>query len=293
MSSDAPGPRLPAGACDSHMHVFGPPDRFPGAPDRTYDPRERSLAEYEAVARRLGLERVVFVQPSAYGTDNSCLLDALRQRPDTARAVAVVDPACDRATLEEMHRLGVRGLRLNLMTPRITSASAARRRLEQAARMVEGLGWHVQIYADLDIVETSAPAVRELAVPVVFDHMGGAQEETGPFATGFRTLLSLVADGAAWVKLSGADIVTWQNSDFSGATAFARDLIDASPDRLVWGTDWPHLVHQSSGSGDDAPPAAFRAVDEASQLRFLTEWAGDDDTLRRILVTNPASLYQF
>jgi predicted TIM-barrel fold metal-dependent hydrolase len=285
--------QVPPGSCDCHMHVFGPPERYRGAPDRSYDPRERTLAEYEDLVRALGFERVVLVQPSAYGTDNSCLLDALRLRPQTARAVVVIGEEHDASALRTMHEAGVRGARLNLMTPRATDGSAARIRLEETARRIEPFGWHLQIYANLDLVRAVAPALKDLGLPVVFDHMGGATQDGGRNAPGFDALLSELADGRCWVKLSGADIVTWQNSDFSEATPFATALIAANERQVVWGSDWPHLAHQSAGTGADAPPAAYRPVNERALLRFLREWAGDDRTWRRILVENPQRLYQF
>lgn len=284
---------VPPGSCDCHMHVFGPPERYKGAPDRSYDPRERRLSDYEDLAGTLGFERVVFVQPSAYGTDNACLLDALRVRPETARAVVVIGEEHDASALRALHEAGARGARLNLMTPRVTDGHAAKARLEETARRIAPLGWHLQIYADLEVVGMVAPALRTISVPIVFDHMGGAMKAVGPQAPGFQTLLSELADGRCWVKLSGADIVTWESADFSAATPFATALISANERQLVWGSDWPHLVHQSAGTGDNAPPAAFRPVDERSLLRFLRQWAGSEETWRRILVENPQRLYQF
>jgi predicted TIM-barrel fold metal-dependent hydrolase len=287
-------PPLPPLACDSHMHIFGPPQRFPGAPGRTYDPREKPLADYEAVAGPLGLKRFVLVQPSAYATDNACLMETLRHRPDAARAVVVLpQEGCGRAALEEMHAAGVRGVRLNLMTPRIEDRALARQRLDAAARMVARFGWHIQIYADLALVKTIAPACRDIGVPVVFDHMAGAKAATGAAADGWDDLLRLLADGTCWVKLSGADIVTWEGRDFSGATPFAEALVAANDRQLVWGSDWPHLVHHASGTGDAAPPAGFRPVDEAALLGFLHRWCGTAARWRAILSENPARLYDF
>jgi predicted TIM-barrel fold metal-dependent hydrolase len=286
-------PVLPPLACDSHMHVFGPPERFPGAPDRTYDPREKQLAEYSRLASSLGLQRLVLVQPSAYGTDNACLLEALQQRQGDARAVVVLAETAPRAELEALHAAGVRGVRLNLMTPRIEDAGIGRRRLEAAARMVGDLGWHIQIYADLALIRTIAPACRDLGVPVVFDHMGGGKAARGTSEAGWDDLLRLLADGRCWVKLSGADIATWEGSDFTAATPFADALIGTNVRQLVWGSDWPHLVHHASGIGDEAPPAGFRPVDETALLRFLHRWCGSAARWQAVLSDNPARLYDF
>jgi predicted TIM-barrel fold metal-dependent hydrolase len=281
------------GICDSHMHVFGPVDRYPGAPDRTYTPSQMGLAEYASISAKLGIERVVIVQPSAYGTDNRSTLDGLAALGEKGRAVVVIDDTFSDETLADFDRRGVRGIRLNLMTPRITDSAAAEATLLRAAERIAALGWHIQIYADPDLVALLEPAVRKSGVPVVFDHMGGAKAAAGADVPGFQSLLGLLRDGLCWVKLSGADIVTWQNSDFSSATPFARALIDANSERLVWGTDWPHLVHHASGRGDAAPPAGYRPVLEDKLMEALVQWAGDADTLRAILVDNPARLYRF
>ena len=287
-----PAPHFP-GLTDCHMHVFGPVDRYPGAPDRTYQTEQMGLPEYAAVAARLGVERIVIVQPSAYGTDNSSTLDGLKALGARGRAVAVIDDSFSDETLADFHKQGVRGIRLNLMTPRITDASAAEATLLRAAARIAKLGWHIQIYADLDLVALLAPAARKSAVPVVFDHMGGSKADAGPGVPGFGVLVDLLKEGKCWVKLSGADIVTWENSDFSRATPFASALVAANPRQLVWGSDWPHLVHHHSGRGNDAPPAGYRPVNEEKLIEALAGWAGDEATLRAILVDNPARLYDF
>ncbi len=284
---------VPPLACDSHMHVFGPPDRYPGAPGRTYSPSTKSFREYRSVADRLGLQRTVFVQPSAYGTDNRALMDALGAGDASLRAVAVIDEMYEPATLQRMHEAGVRGVRLNLLTPRITDTSAARTILERAAAQIAPLGWHVQIYGDGEILSAVAPVLPDLPVPVVFDHMGGARVRSGPDSAGFRTLCALLARGHCWAKLSGADIVAGNDHDLGGAIVFARALVTANPSRLVWGSDWPHLVHQHAGTGEAAPPAAYRPVDEAALLNVLRASVGDEESWRAILVDNPARLYGF
>jgi predicted TIM-barrel fold metal-dependent hydrolase len=275
------------------MHVFGPPERYPAAPNRTYQTSEKGFADYQEMADRLGIERVVIVQPSAYGTDNRCTLDALRTRGAATRAVVVVDPTIADDELTAMDRLGVRGVRLNLMSPRIEDPATAADALDAVAARIERLGWHIQIYADLDLVTVLAPAVRQARVPVVFDHMAGAKATGSADDPRFQLLLDLLAAGRCWVKLSGADIVTWENRDFSGASPFAQALIAANSRQLVWGTDWPHLVHHASGLGDAAPPAGYRPVDEEALFASLRGWAGDEATARAILVDNPARLYRF
>jgi predicted TIM-barrel fold metal-dependent hydrolase len=281
------------GICDCHMHVFGPPERYPGAPDRTYDPTEKGLDHYGPVAGGLGIDRFVVVQPSAYGTDNRCTLDVLRAHPATTRGVVVIDDAVADDTLAEMDELGVRGVRLNLKTPAVTDPEEAGIRIQQAAERIAFLGWHLQTYVDVSLIPSLAPAVRSSPVPVVFDHMGGARADVRPADSRFRSLLELLSAGHCWVKLSGADRVTGDDLDFAAAAPFARALIEANPRRLVWGTDWPHLADGPGPTGAAAPPAVHRAVSERRLLRAFESWAVAPITRRRILTGNPAELYRF
>jgi predicted TIM-barrel fold metal-dependent hydrolase len=277
------------------MHVFGPTAVYPGAPDRTYTPMDKPLAGYDASVASLGFQRLVFVQPSAYGTDNRCLLDAMKIRPNT-RAVAVIDPAIGDDELRSMDAAGVRGIRLNLMTPRLPDLSALGATLRRAADRVGSLGWHIQIYADTEIVTALAPAIRTLGIPLVLDHMGGVRTKDGSKQAGFDVVLDLLSSGACWVKVSGADIasgMTGKDSDLWDAQPFARALIAANPANVLWGSDWPHLVHQHGGIGDAAPPAGYRPVGDRALVQLFWEAAGDDATRRRILVDNPARLYRF
>jgi predicted TIM-barrel fold metal-dependent hydrolase len=288
MASEIPQP-----ACDTHMHVFGPPAQYPGAPTRQYSPTLMPYEAYAPLARRLGIERVVLVQPSAYGTDNRCLLDTLRAHPKHLRGVVVIEPGIGDAELDAMHALGVRGVRLNLMSPRVTSVAEAQRLLEPVAARAARLGWHLQIYADPDIVAPIATVLARLPVPVVLDHMAGVRARQGVDHPGFVALLDLLAAGGCWVKLSGADIVTDFAAAYDAAAPFMRALVAANPAQLVWGTDWPHLVHHHGAMGDAAPPAGYRPVDEPALLRLLQECVPEADTLRRILVDNPRALYDF
>lgn len=281
------------GVCDCHMHVFGRPEQYPAGPKRSYTPTEKGLDDYQTIAARVGIQRVVIVQPSAYGTDNRCTLDALRRRGEATRAVAVVDPAVSDQELAAMNRLGVRGIRLNAVTRGGADPEGVGEQLRLLARRIHPLGWHVQLYAGPDLVARLAPVVRDSPVPVVFDHMGGARATQRPDDGRFQVLLELLGEGRCWVKLSGADRVTGRDQDFTDAGPFARALIAANADQVVWGSDWPHLGDHGGGTGDAAPPAEYRPVPEAGLLAALEEWAQDAITLRRILVDNPARLYGF
>ena len=192
-----------------------------------------------------------------------------------------------------MHALGVRGVRLNLMSPRVSDVATAEQMLKPIAARIGRLGWHIQIYADPGIIAPIAPVIRRLQVPVVLNHMAGVRDHQGVGHPDFVALLDLLSGGGCWVKLSGADIVTKRDRDFAAAAPFMRALVAANADRLVWGTDWPHLVHHSGARGDAAPPAGYRAVDDSALLQLLCDGAPEEPTLRRILVDNPQRLYAF
>jgi predicted TIM-barrel fold metal-dependent hydrolase len=286
-------PVVPSLSCDSHMHVLGAIERYPAAPNRLYTPTVMPLESYQRVATGLGLQRVVFVQPSAYGTDNRCMMDALQRCPGFARGVVVIETAISDNELHAMHEAGVRGIRLNLMTPRIEDAATAERLLGEAVARIKKFGWHIQIYADPTIVADIAPIIRKVEVPVVLDHMAGARADRGIEDRDFVALLDLLREGLCWVKVSGADILTCRDDGFAGPAApFVRALIEANSRQVVWGTDWPHLVHHAGASGDAAPLAGYRPVNESESLWLLRDCA-DDEEFSRVLVENPAALYGF
>jgi predicted TIM-barrel fold metal-dependent hydrolase len=272
---------VPPLACDSHMHVFGPLERYPGAPGRTYTPSAKRLEEYHRVANRLGLQRTVLVQPSAFGNDNRAMLDTQGRGHLSLRGVDMIDESCGPAALHRMHQAGVRGVRLNLLMPRITDIKAACPILECAAAQVAPLDWHVQIHCDGEILFVIAPLLADLPVPVVFEHMGGVRSFDGLENVSFRALCNLLARGQCWAKFSGADIATGNDSDLGGATPYARTLVAGNVSRLVWGSDRPHLTHQHAGIGEAAPPEVLRAS------------VTDESGWPTILVDTPAQLYGF
>jgi predicted TIM-barrel fold metal-dependent hydrolase len=264
------------GACDCHVHVFGPPERYPFSPARKYTPPQAGIDQLLALQQRLDLERVVVVQASPYGTDNRCLLDSLQRLGRRARGVAVIDQD---TSLIPMHGLGVRGVRINLQTGGERDPAAARRLIEQAARRVAPLGWHLQLWTDAPMLAALHDYLAELPVPLVVDHFGLARslQEAAP-------LLSLLGRGNTWIKLSAPHRVG------GDVDRLARAFIAARAERLVWGTDWPH-----PGMGPRSPEAIqpFDGIDDAAALARLERWAGDESVVRRILVDNPARLYDF
>ena len=291
---------LPPLSCDAHIHVLGPLARYPGAPGRQYQPREKRFDEYRRIAHALGLARAVLVQPSAYGTDNRAMLDTLREHPGTTRGVAVIDPATPARDLDEMHDLGVRGVRLNLMNPRVRSPGEARNAIEPVVGRIARFGWHLQIYADPEVIAPVGEVLATCGVPVVLDHCAGARTRLGVDDRHFAALVALYARGDCWVKISGADIVAGQGTNASPvaegelepAAPFVRAFVEAGSSRLVWGSDWPHLFHFHGATGDAAPEPIFRPVEERALVRLLQKSAGADDC-RRILADNPALLYDF
>src|SRR3954463_2720255 len=193
---------VPDGACDCHTHVFGDPRRFAFAAARTYTPEPASVDEMRTLHRALHTTRVVIVQPSVYGTDNACTLDAIKQLGSNARGIAVIDDQTPDATLDEMDSLGIRGLRINLATTGQTDPDLGRRRFEAAVKRIGKRKWHVQMYTPLSVIEAMHDDIVASPVPVVFDHFGGAQAAGNPSQRGFGVLMNLVRSGRAYVKVS-------------------------------------------------------------------------------------------
>jgi predicted TIM-barrel fold metal-dependent hydrolase len=284
---------VPAGACDCHTHVHGDPARFPFFPGRVYTPEVALPAAMAALHRALGIQRVVIVTPSVYGTDNAATLYGIAARGADARGVAVIDGTTAEGELDTLDRAGVRGIRLNLATVGTDDPAVARPRLQAAMDRVQGRGWHVQIYTTPSMIAALADLVAASPVPVVFDHFGGAQAALGPEQPGFTALVELVRSGRAYVKVSGAYRASTRAPDYPDVVPLARTLIAANPARIVWGTDWPHpdaTRRPGRAATDVSPPLP---VDDARLLDQLPVWAPDPGVRRQILVDNPARLYGF
>jgi predicted TIM-barrel fold metal-dependent hydrolase len=283
---------VPPGACDCHVHVFGKAAEFPFAARRGYTPPPASTEELLALQRGLSLSRVVIVQPSIYGSDNSCTLDGMRRLGERVRGVAVIDDTTSNAALDEMHQAGVRGIRVNLETAGETDPDAARRNLLAAVERVAPRGWHVQVYTRLSVVSALADEIARLSVSIAIDHFGGAQASAGIRQPGFSDLLALVKAGYAYVKVSAAYRSSDRPPAYSDVAPLARALIDANPDRIVWGTDWPHPHAAPPGAAFDQV-APLYDIDDGLALNQLASWAPDAAIRHKILVDNPARLYDF
>ena len=280
---------VPPGACDCHTHVFDPA-RFPYDPGRSYTPEPASVAEMRALHRAIHTERVVIVQPSIYGTDNRCTLNGIKQLGSIARGVAVIDEKTPDSALPELKRGGMRGIRLNFANAGQTDTDLARRVFKAAVPRVVPLGWHIQIYTQLSVIEALAGQVMNSPVPVVFDHFGGAQGALGVNQPGFDTLLKLVKSGKAYVKISAPYRSSKKAPDYPDVAPLAKALIAANLERIVWGSDWPHPGPPGATATALAP---LIQVDDGRIFNLLPTWAPDAAQRKAILVDNPARLYGF
>jgi predicted TIM-barrel fold metal-dependent hydrolase len=282
---------IPAHACDCHTHIVGPQDRFPFAPGRTYTPETALPEEMSALHRTLGIERVVIVTPSVYGTDNSAMLYGMKARGASARGIAVIDENTPESDLDAMGTAGVRGIRLNLATAGPADPAVGRRRFQEAVGRLRRRSWHIQVYAGLAVVSAIKDLVRDSPVPVVFDHFGGARAALGIDQPGFADLLELVRRGKAYVKLSGAYRASTLAPDYADVVPFAKALIAANNDRIVWGTDWPHPATTTPAGRAPTDVTPMLQIDDGRLLNQLAVWAPDAATRQKILVDNPARLY--
>ena len=279
---------VPAGACDCHTHIHGDPEKFPFFPGRVYTPETALPEEMAALHRALRLQRVVIVTPSVYGTDNSATLWGMKARGADARGVAVIDDKAPESELDAMGRAGVCGIRLNLATGGTRDPALGRQRLQRAIERVKSRNWHVQMNTNLAMVSATKDLVAASPVPVVFDHFANAREELGTQQPGFADLVELVRSGKAYVKIS---ISGGPRPDYPTFAPHAKMLIAANPERILWGTNWPHPNSASGRKATELTP--LFQVDDGLVLNLLPAWAPDAGTRKKILVDNPAKLYAF
>ncbi len=285
---------VPRGACDCHVHVFPDPAQFPFSPSRGYTPPPASPKELLALQEFLHLDRVVIVTPSVYGTDNSATLAGMRELgPQRARGIAVIDDKTPAQALDDMHKAGVRGVRINLEQAGEFDPAVAAKRLQAAVNRVKDHGWHVQLYTRMSVIAALADQFTAQPVPLVFDHFGGARAELGVQQPGFDVLVALVRSGKAYVKVSGSYRASDKAPDYPDVAPLAKALIAANPDRIVWGTDWPHpdAAKVPGRKPEDIAPAL--PIDDGRVMNLLPTWTADAEIRRKILVDNPARLYDF
>jgi predicted TIM-barrel fold metal-dependent hydrolase len=290
----SPGFEVPQGAVDCHLHVFDP-ERFPYSPTRRYTPPAARVDELRKFHAELGVPRTVFVQPSVYGIDNRCLVDGLKQLGKDARGIAVIDSTFSAAQLDDLAAAGVCGVRINLETGkgRNFELDDAARRLEETARQIEGRGWIIQIYAALPVIEGMASRMMEQPNEIIIDHFGLAMAAGGAEQEGLAGLIELMKAEKVYAKLSGPYMVS-QRADYSDIAPVARKLIEAAPERVIWGSNWPHTsgaTRPANYQPTDIEP--FRKEDDGYNLGLVKEWAPDATARRKLLVENPGRLFGF
>ena len=267
--------RFPTGSCDTHVHVYD--GRYPTAPTSTLFPPDASVDDYRAVQAALGLRRVVLVQPSTYGLDNSCQIEAAARFGDDARLVVVVDDTVDDRELQLLTDLGARGARFHMLPGGAVPWEA----LAPVAERIARYGWHVQLQMDGNLLPDRLDLLLTLPTPIVVDHVGRFMPPPPPDSPAFAALLTLLETGRCWVKLSAPYESTHDGTPrFPAVTDLVRVLVERHPDRMLWATNWPH-------PGQPDPMTL-------DQIRALTlDWLPSDELRQQVLVDNPGILYGF
>jgi predicted TIM-barrel fold metal-dependent hydrolase len=268
--------KLPPGACDAHNHVFGPAAKFPYARERRYTPEDAPKEALAALHALLGIERAVIVQASCHGKDNRAMLDAIADAPDKRRGVAFVDDGFTEKDLAALDRGGIRGVRFNFV--RHLGGTPDMDVFHRVIARIKGLGWHVVLHMDAPDIVPLTDMMEQLPLPFVIDHMGRVDAAAGTGQPAFRALIELAKRENCWIKVCGAERISLP--PYAGAIPIARALVEAIPDRVLWGTDFPH-------------PNLKHEADEADLVDLVPQFAVTADAQRRLLVDNPARLYGF
>jgi 2-pyrone-4,6-dicarboxylate lactonase len=270
--------KAPAGAVDAHCHVFGPANKFPYHPKRKYTPCDAPKEKLFELRDFLGFERNVIVQASCHGTDNAALIDALEAAKGLARGVAVVDPAINEEELKAMHRAGVRAVRFNFVKRLVDSTP--KDVFLSIAEKIKPLGWHIVVYFEAPDLEELAPFLNELNTTIVVDHMGRPDVAKGVDHPEFQRFIELMRNNEKiWTKVSCPERLTQTPPDYSDVVPFARKLVETFPDRVLWGTDWPH------------PNMNSHVPDDGKLVDVIPEIAPTAELQQKLLVENPMQLY--
>ncbi|MBH3429071.1 amidohydrolase family protein [Pseudomonas alkylphenolica] len=270
--------QVPAGACDAHMHVFAALEQYPCVTHPHYTLPEGDVEHFERLIGYLGLSRYVIVQPSFYGTDNRCMVDTLNRLGGHVRGVAMVEEDVSETALDELHRAGVRALRLDLFKRSNLSTEAIQAYILRMAERIAARGWHLQFYVPGWVVKNLIPFFATLRTPFVIDHMGYMLEEDGLGADDFAQLLEVLKTGYCWLKLSAPYRIAKKRS-LDVVAPMAKAIIAAAPDRVIWGSDWPHIPDSGRDTGE--------------LLNLLGQWTDDPEVIKAILVDNPQVLFDF
>jgi len=278
----APKRGLPRRACDTHAHVMGPKERYDYSPARIYTPPDCLLADYLHMLDTLGVERAVLVQPSVYGTDNTAMLDAMKAANGRLRGVAVVAEDVSDAQLKELDATGVRGVRVNIVDVKDRKpGTLPMKSLSQLAQRIAPLGWHMEFLMHADEFPDLDRAFADFPVEIVLGHLGYLTVGKTPDDPGFQALLRLMKAGRAWVKLTGPYRISSAPLPYPDTASFAKALLEASSERVIWGTDWPHVMLKGSMPND------------GSLADVLFDWIPDANLRQQVLVRNPEKLYRF
>lgn len=278
-NTKTPAYKPPANACDAHCHIFGPGDVYPYAPDRSYTPPDAPLSRFKELQKTLGLERAVLVNASCHGSDNTVILDAIAQSGGKYRGVANVDEEITDEEFERLHAGGVRGIRFNFVqhlggTPDLDV-------FDSLVHRVKPLGWHVVLHFDAKDLLDFGDMLRKLPVPFIIDHMGRVPTRDGLEQKPFEILLDTARMDNCWVKICGAERISSMGPPFTDAVPFAQALLEVAPDRILWGTDWPH------------PNIKKHMPNDGDLVDLIPLYMPDAALQRKVLVDNPDRLYGF
>lgn len=269
------------GACDSHAHICGPAAQYLYAPDRIYTPPDALLPDYLAMLDVLGLQRAVIIQPSIYGTNNSVTLAAINEASIPCRGVAVIDEAITDDEITQLNQAGIKGIRLNLVDVTDPTGDMPIDIARRLAERIAPLGWHTEFLVHVDDYPDFDTMFADFPTDIVLGHLGYMRPDRGVTDPGFQALLRLMKDGRCWVKLTGPYRISSGDLPYPGVTEIAHALIDGNPDRIVWGSDWPHVMVTKPMPND------------GDLCDLLADWIPDVTVRRKILVDNPARLYGF
>jgi predicted TIM-barrel fold metal-dependent hydrolase len=287
------GFKVPANVVDSHCHIFNP-EKFPYSPKRRYTPPSATVEDLRRFHAAIHVRRVVCVQPSVYGTDNACLVDALKQLGADARGIAVIDKSFSGQQIDDLAGAGVVGVRINLEVGKDRNFNSAITRLEETVQSLDGRKMIIQIYAALPIIDELAKRIQVQPHPVVIDHFGLAKAADGPEQFGISSLIGLMQSRKVFVKLSGPYQISLLKPGYTDTVAIGRTLIDGDPEQVIWGSDWPHTG--GSERPANAKPTdieAFRDEDEGRNFALVKHWAPDPGNRHKLLVDNATRLFGF
>ena len=278
-NTKTPSFKAPAGSIDTHCHIFGPQSKYPYVAARPYTPPEAPYEMFSALHAKIGVERAVIVNPTTHGTDHRVVVDAIARSGGRYRAIVNITDATTDKELEALEAAGVRGCRFVFLAR--LGGKPDFSRVTRAAQRVKGLNWHVDVYFEPALLDAFTPELEALPVPYVIDHMGAIKAAGGLDQPAFKALLALAKrDDKCWIKITGPERMSAAAAPFMDAVPFAQKLIEAAPDRVIWGTDWPH-------------PNVPVMPNDGDLVDLIPKYAPDEKQRHKLLVDNPARLFRF